>query len=72
MKVEKFSRFEKLEAGQWLSDGAGVYEVVEPFNDNTRCIRAAEVLFNEVDGGQYRLADSSLMTFADLRHADII
>lgn len=72
MKVEKFSRFEGLKVGQWLSDGAGVYEVVEPFNNHTRCIRAAEVLFNEVDGGQYMLADSSLMTFTDLRHAEII
>lgn len=50
MKVEKFSRFEKLDAGQWLSDCSGVYKVVEPFNENTRCIRAAEVLFNPVDG----------------------
>lgn len=72
MKVEKFSRFESLKKGQWLSDGAGVYEVVEPFNNHTRCIRAAEVLFNEVDGGRYMLADSSLMTFADVRHADMI
>lgn len=72
MKVEKFSRFESLKKGQWLSDGAGVYEVVETFNNHTRCIRAAEVLFNEADSEQYRLADSSLMTFADLRHADII
>ena len=72
MKVEKFSRFESLKKGQWLSDYSGVYEVVEPFNDNTRCIRAAEILFNEVDGEQYGVSDAQLMTFADLRHADII
>lgn len=72
MKVEKFSRFENLKKGQWLSDSSGTYEVVEPFNDNTQCIRAAEVLFNEVDGEQYGLTESSLMTFADVRHADII
>lgn len=72
MKVKNFSRFEGLEVGQWLSDCSGVYEVVEPFNDNTRCIRAAEVLFNEVDGEQYGVSDAQLMTFADLRHAEII
>lgn len=72
MKVEKFSRFESLKKGQWLSDGAGVYEVTEPFNNHTRCIRAAEVLFNEADDGQYRLSDSSLITFADVRHADVL
>lgn len=72
MKVEKFARFEKLEAGQWLSDSSGIYEVIEPFNDNTRCIRAAEILFNEVDGEQYGVSDAQLMTFSDLRHADII
>lgn len=72
MKVEKFARFENLKKGQWLSDSSGTYEVVEPFNDNTRCIRAAEVLFNEVDGEQYGVSDAQLMTFSDLRHADII
>lgn len=72
MKVEKFARFENLKKGQWLSDGSGIYEVTEPFNQHTRCIRAAEVLFNEVDGGQYILADSSLMTFTDVRRADIL
>lgn len=72
MKVEKFSRFENLKRGQWLSDCSGVYEVIEPFNDNTRCIRAAEVLFNEVDGEQYGVSDAQLMTFADLRYADIL
>lgn len=72
MKVEKFSRFENLKRGQWLSDCSGVYEVIEPFNDNTRCIRAAEVLFNEVDGEQYGVSDAQLMTFADLRCADIL
>lgn len=72
MKVEKFSRFENLKKGQWLSDGSGVYEVIEPFNDNTRCVRAAEVLFNEVDGEPYGVSDAQLMTFADLRHADIL
>lgn len=72
MKVEKFSRFEALKKGQWLSDCSGTYEVVEPFNDNTRCVRAAEVLFNEVDGEPYGVSDAQLMTFADLRHAEII
>lgn len=72
MKVENFSRFEGLKVGQWLSDCSGVYEVVEPFNDNTRCIRAAEVLFNEVDGEPYGVGDAQLMTFVDLRHAEII
>lgn len=72
MKVAKFSRFEKLEAGQWLSDCSGVYEVIEPFNNNTRCVRAAEILFNEADGEPYGVSDAQLMTFADLRHAEII
>lgn len=72
MKVAKFSRFESLKKGQWLSDCSGVYEVTEPFNDNTRCVRAAEVLFNEVDGEPYGVSDAQLMAFADLRYADII
>lgn len=72
MKVEKFSRFENLKKGKWLSDCSGVYEVVEEFNDNTHCIRAAEVLFNDVDGEPYGVSDAHLMTFADLRHAEII
>lgn len=64
--------FEGLKVGQWLNTPNGIFVVTEPYNDNTRCIRAAEVLFNEVDAEPYGRSDSSLMTFADLRNVEII
>lgn len=68
--------FESLKVGQWLDTPCGTFVVTEPYDYIQRAIRAAEIIFNNIDdpcAAPFSVSnDSFYKTYADMYGAVIM
>lgn len=76
MKIRNFSDVEKLQTGDWIEDGNGILEIIEPYSAQGYA-RYAEVIFDEDEDGNpmetYTLSDHhGMLTARELMHYEKI
>lgn len=71
MKIRNLSDVEKLQAGDWIEDGNGIFEITDPYREQGY-VGYAEVIFDEDEDGNpmetYKLTNHGKLTARELTH----